>query len=60
MKLKKKNKWGKKSKRSLRDGVKRNGKINTVELSSKRFFTQNYCGGGGGGVNELKVLEPHY
>ena len=36
---------------------KQNGKINTAELSSKRSFSQNYCGGGGG-VNELKVLEP--
>ena len=30
MKLKKKNKWGKKSKRSLRNGVKRNGKIKSL------------------------------
>ena len=38
--------------------VKQNGKINTAELSSKCFFPQNYCGGGGGVVNESKVLEP--
>ena len=37
---------------------KQNGKINTAELSSKCSFPHNYCGGGGGGVNELKVLEP--
>ena len=48
MKQKNNNKWGKKSKRSLRDGVKRNGKIKTAEFSSKCFFPQNYCGGVGG------------
>ena len=46
MKLKK-NKWGEKSKRSLRDRVKRNGKIKTAEFSSKRFF-HKITGGRGG------------
>ena len=51
MKLKKK-KWGEKSKRSLRDGLKRYGKIKTAEFSSKRFFhkiTRGCRKGGGGG-----------
>ena len=59
MKLKKK-KWGEKSKRSLRDGLKRYGKMKTAEFSSKRFFHKitRGCGKGGGGGgwggNELK------